>query len=179
MAKFKAKIELDNAHVLAVGISLAAPNVASVTRRTMNRAEVLSPVRTGNMRASHSMTMRVRRTSVTGRVEVAAKYAEFVHGGTKAHNITANRVNALAFRWERMGGVQTFVPKKGLAKGPTGLRKSKKKGVHFYIAKGFVRHPGTKARPWLFKALKEVATLENYEVSGLSLSAALHGDFGL
>lgn len=176
MAKLKAKIELDNAHVLAVGISLAAPNVASVTRRTMNRAEILSPVRTGNMRASHSMTMQVRRTSVTGRVEVAAKYAEFVHGGTAAHNITARRVNALAFRWERMGGVQTFVPKK--AKGPTGLRKGKK-GVYFYIAKGFVRHPGTRARPWLFKALKEVATLENYEVGGLSLSTYVHGSFEL
>jgi hypothetical protein len=179
MARLKARIELDSSdHLLAVGIGLSAPLVAKTTRRVLTRGEILSPTDTGNMRASHSMTMRVARTSVTGRVEVAAKYAVFVHGGTQPHNITANRANALAFRWGRMGGVRTVVPKKALTKGPTGLRKSKK-GVVFYIAKGYVRHPGTKARPWLFKALKEVATLEGFKVSGLSTGAYIYEEYGL
>lgn len=177
MAQLKARIELDNAQVLAVAMGETSPMVARTTRRVMTRAEILAPVDTGNMRASHSMTMRVTRTSCTGRVEVAAKYAEAVHNGSVAHNITAKRANALAFRWGRMGGIQTFVPKKGKAKGPTGLRKSKKGGVHFYIAKGYVRHPGNKARPWLFKALREVATLENFEITGGGLSNYVHGDF--
>jgi hypothetical protein len=166
MAQLKARIELDNAQVLAVAMGEASPMVARTTRRTMNRAEVLSPVDTGNMRASHSMTMRVTRTACTGRIEVAAKYAEFVHGGTHAHYIRANRANALSFRWGRMGGVRTVVPKKGLTKGPTGLRKTKK-GVIFYVAKGYVRHPGTTAQPWLFRALREIAGPEGFDVSGL------------
>lgn len=166
MAKLKARIELNNAQVLAVAMGETSPMVARTTRRVLNRAEVLAPVDTGNLRASHSMTMKVSRTRCTGRIEVAAKYAEFVHGGTHAHYIRANRANALAFRWGRMGGVQVIVPKKGKAKGPTGLRKTKK-GVVFYIAKGYVRHPGAPARPWLFRALQEVAGPEDFDVSGL------------
>jgi hypothetical protein len=170
MAQLKARIEVDDARVLAVAIKEAAPMVASTTRRVMNRAEVLAPVDTGNMRASHSMTMRTTATSVTGRVEVAAKYAEYVHNGTRAHNIAAGRANALSFRWGRMGGVRTVVPKKGLTRGPTGPRKTKK-GVIFYVAKGYVRHPGTKARPWLFHALREVAGADDFEITGYGLGA--------
>lgn len=179
MTRLKARIELDNAQVLSVAMGETSPMVARTTRRVLSRAEVLAPVDTGNMRGSHSMTMRVTRTRCVGRVIVGAKYAEMVHNGTPPHKIEAKRANALAFRWGRMGGVQTFVPKPGRAKGPTGLRKSKKGGVTFYIAKGYVRHPGTKARPWLFKALREVATLENFEVTGLSLGAHIHEAFGL
>jgi hypothetical protein len=179
MAQVRAtRIELDNARVLSVAMGETSPMVARTTRRVLNRAEVLAPVDTGNMRASHSMTMRVTKTQCVGRIEVAAKYAEMVHGGTDPHKIQARTANALSFRWGRMGGVRTVVPKKALTRGPTGLRKTKK-GVIFYVAKGFVQHPGTKARPWLFKALKEVATLENFEVDGLSLSTGVHPDYGL
>lgn len=159
----KIRIELDRAQVLGVTMGLASPLVAKVTRRALNRAEVLASVDTGNMRASGSMTMRVSRTRCVGRVQFSAKYTEFVHNGTAPHNIQARRANALAFKWGRMGGVQVFVPKKDKAKGPTGLRKTKK-GVVFYIAKGYVRHPGTKGRPFIFRALREVATLEGFAV---------------
>lgn len=178
MTRLKVRIELDNAEVLAVAMGQASPMVASTTRRVLNRAEVLAPVDTGNMRGSHSMTMQVTKTSCVGRVEVGANYAEMVHNGTAPHRIEAKRANALAFRWGRMGGVQVIVPRPGKAKGPTGLRKTKK-GVVFYVAKGYVRHPGTKARPWLFKALREVATLENFEVSGVSLGAFIQPGFEL
>jgi hypothetical protein len=163
----KVRIELDDAHVLAVAMAEASPLVARTTRRVLNRAQVLAPVDTGNMRASHSMTMQIARTFCVGRVEVAAKYAEMVHGGTRAHYIRATRANALSFKWGRMGGVRVVVPKKNLVKGPTGLRKNKSGGVIFYVAKGYVRHPGTTARPWLYRALKEVATVEGFDVSGL------------
>lgn len=166
MADLKARIELDNAQILAVGVSLAAPLVAKVTRRTLNRAEVLAPVRYGVLRGSHSMSMRVSRTSVTGRIEVGANYAEYVHNGTAAHDIRPKNAKALVFTWAKVGGIRVVVPKKRLVRGPTGLRKTKQ-GVILYVAKGFVRHPGTKPRPWLFRALKEVATLENFQVTGL------------
>jgi hypothetical protein len=159
----KSRIELDNAVVLSQAIGLTSPMVARVTRQVLNRAEVLAPVRFGVLRGSHSMSMRVSRATVTGRVEVAARYAEFVHNGTEPHNIRPKGAKALSFTWTAKGGVRVVVPKKGLGRGPTGIRKTKR-GVVLYIAKGFVRHPGTKGRPWLFRALREVATLEDFSV---------------
>lgn len=159
----KSRIELDNAVVLSQAIGLTSPMVARVTRRALNRAEALAPVRFGVLRGSHSMTMRVSRATVVGRVEVSARYAGFVHDGTSPHVIRPKAAKALAFTWTRKGGVRVVVPKKGLARGPTGLRKTKR-GVVLYVAKGFVRHPGTKPRPWLFRALREVATPEGFLV---------------
>ena len=161
--QFRARIVLDESQILSVGISFAAPLVAKVTRKSLNRGEVLSPVDKGIMRGSHSMSMRVRRTYVAGRVTVGAKYAEMVHNGTPPHTIQAKRAKALSFKWAKVGGVRVVVPKGG-AKGPTGLRKGKK-GVTFVITKGFVRHPGTRSRPWLYRALREVATLEGFKVT--------------
>ena len=175
MAQLKTRIELDDAVVLGVAMGLTSPFVAKTTRRTLNRAEVLSPVDTGAMRAGHLMTMQVSRTRCTGRVVVTADYAEYVHNGTVAHDIRARRAKALVFTWAKVGGARTVVPLKG--RGPTGLRKTKD-GVIFYISKGFVRHPGTKARPWLYKALKDTATLENFEVTPtFGTSSAIHADF--
>lgn len=160
---FRARIVLDESQILSVGISQAAPLVAKVTRKTLNRAGVLSPVDKGILRGSHSMTMRVRRTYVAGRVTVGAEYAEMVHNGTAPHTIQAKRAKALSFKWAKAGGVRVVVPKGG-GKGPTGIRKTKK-GVVFYIAKGFVRHPGTKSRPWLYRSLREVAGLAGFRVT--------------
>lgn len=160
MAALSGRIELDNAVVLSVGISMAAPVVAKVTRRVLNRAEVRAPVRFGVLRGSHSMTMQATRTTVAGRVYVGADYAEMVHNGTAPHTIRAKRAGALAFK---MGGVQVFVPKKPTKWG--GLRKGKTGKVFLWVGKGYVRHPGTKARPWLYQALREVATLADFQVT--------------
>lgn len=157
----KARIELDNAQVLSVAMGQTSPVVAKVTRRALNRAEVLAPVDTGNLRASHSMTMKVSRTQCVGRVETRVKYATYVHNGTVPHIIRARRAKALVFNWKAQGGIRTVVPKKG--RGRTGMRKGKN-GAYLYISKGFVRHPGTKARPWLYRALRETATLEGFKV---------------
>lgn len=161
--QFRARIVLDESQILSVGISRAAPLVAKVTRKTLNRANVLAPVDKGILRGSHHMDMRVRRTYVAGRVIVGAKYAEMVHNGTAPHTIQAKRAKALSFKWAKAGGVRVVVPKGG-GKGPTGIRRTKK-GVVLYVAKGFVRHPGTRARPWLFRSLREVARLEGFRVT--------------
>ena len=137
--------------------------VAKVTRRVLNRAEVRAPVRFGVLRGSHSMTMKVTRTTVAGRVYVGAKYAEAVHNGTRPHKIRAKGAKALAFKWAKAGGVQVFVPKKATKWG--GLRKGKTGKVFLWVGKGYVQHPGTKARPWLYEALREVASLEGFIVT--------------
>lgn len=167
----KVRVELDRAWVLSYGNSLAAPHVAETTRAVLNRARVLAPKRTGNLANSMQMTMRARRTFVAGRVESRVKYFMPVHDGSAPHTISAKRKKALAFHWRRVG-VVTIVPKTRTA---TGYRKTKK-GRRFYIGKGFVNHPGTKARPFLMRALEEVATARGYVVVPLGRAAAT-GDF--
>lgn len=137
MAQMKARVELDRAHVLAVGVSLAAPYVAETTRRALNRARVTSPVDFGVLRASHQMTMRARRTFVAGRVEVRAKYARMVHDGTRPHVIRPKRKKALRFYWKRKGT---------------------------YVITKRVMHPGTRPRPWLWRALVETAVPRGFVV---------------
>lgn len=137
MARMKARIELDRAHVLSVGVSLAAPYVAETTRRAFNRARVTSPVDKGVMRASHTMTMRARRTFVAGRVTVGARYAHAVHNGTRRRVIRPKNKQALRFY-------------------------SKRKGV--YIITKRVMHPGTRPRPWLWRSLVETAVPRGFVV---------------
>ncbi len=156
----RVKIDLNQLRVLQVGVSLAAPEIFETTRLVLNRANVLTPVRDGNLRAGNQMTMRARRTSVTGAIDNRTKYAMAVHNGTKPHTIAARRKKALAFMWAKKGGVQVVVPKK--PGGGTGLRKSKTGKTKLWIGKGFVRHPGTHARPFLDDALREVARARGY-----------------
>lgn len=163
MADLKARIELDNAVVLSVAIGMTSPMVAKVTRQVLNRAEVRSPVRHGVLRGSHSMTMRATRTTVAGRVTVGAEYAEAVHNGSRPHTIRAKGAKALAFTWAKAGGVQVFVPKKATKWG--GLRKGKTGKVFLWVGKGYVRHPGAKARPWLYESLREVAGVADFVVT--------------
>jgi hypothetical protein len=84
------------------------------------------------------MTMRARRTYVAGRVEVTAKYATMVHDGTRPHVIRPRRKKALRFLW-------------------------KKKGRWVVLKK--VNHPGTKARPWLWRALVEISVPRDFRVT--------------
>lgn len=167
MAKVKVRIELDRTWVLAVGVSLVAPHVAETTRAVLNRARVTTPKDTGNLANSLTMTIRARRTSVSGIVQTRVKYATFVHNGTKPHIIRARRAGALRFFWPKVGLV-TVVPK--LKGGLTGVVRTKH-GSYFRIGKGFVNHPGTKARPWLYEALRHVAEKDGYTVTRLGLGA--------
>lgn len=158
----RVKIDLNNLRVQQVGVELAAKEIAEATRVTLNRADVLTPVRHGNLRAGNQMTMRARRTSVTGTVENRVKYALAVHNGTKPHTIAARRQKALTFFWGKVGS-QVFVPRTRAGKRlGTGYRKSKHGATTFWIGKGFVRHPGTRARPWLDDALREMAATRGY-----------------
>ncbi len=169
MATTRVRVELDRAIVLSVGVSLAAPFVAETTRQTLNRARVLCPKDTGNLANSLVMTMRARRTSVTGTVETRVKYATWVHNGTEPHKIYPKGKGALTFFWPKVGAV-TIVPRGGRTM--TGLRKSKKHGVVFVIGKGYVNHPGTKARPFLVDALRQVAVRRDFVVTVAGPAAA-------
>jgi hypothetical protein len=93
------------------------------------RAKVLAPVDTGRLRSS----IRVERRSFLGfrsrwTIGSDVEYADMVHDGTRPHIIRPRRAKALRFR---AGGRVVFAK--------------------------VVRHPGTRARPFLDRALREVS----------------------
>lgn len=114
---------------------LAGKDVARVTLKVLNRARVLAPVDTGNLRASHQMRLTSGSNKIQGEVSTKVKYALPVHEGRKRVTIYPTSKQALAFVWHG----QQFV------------RKS-------------VTQPARRGRPWLRDALREVAEAEGYKM---------------
>lgn len=170
----KIRVELDRTNVLSIGVSLAAPYVFETVRLTLNRARVLCPKDTSNLANSLTYTMRARRTYVAGTVETRVKYAEYVHNGTRPHKIYPKGKGALAFDWPKVG-MRVVVPRAGRhrAGGSYAGPVKSKRGAYFLISKGYVNHPGTKARPFLIMALREVATKRDFIVQSVGFGAAV------
>lgn len=106
-------------------------------RQVVARAKVLAPVDTGRLRAS----IRVERRSFFGlrqrwTVGSDVEYAPMVNDGTRPHIIRPRRAKALRFK---VGGRTVFA-----------------KVVH---------HPGTRARPFLDRALADVARSRGYSIT--------------
>jgi hypothetical protein len=103
----------------------------------MNRAKVLVPVDTGRLRASIRIEQR-RNLALRSRYTIGSDvyYAPFVNDGTRPHIIKPRRP----------GGSLRFV---------VGGRVVYAKVVH---------HPGTRARPFLDRALREVAASRSYRL---------------
>lgn len=103
-------------------------------RQVVARAKVLAPVDTGRLRAN----IRVERRSFFGlrsrwTIGSDVEYAPMVHDGTRPHIIRPKNAKALRFR---VGGRIVYAR--------------------------VVRHPGTRARPFLDRALREVAAARGY-----------------
>ena len=147
----KVRLELKPRSVLlATAASMVAPLVADTTREVMNAARVRANVRTGNMRAGISMTMRARPHSVTGTVESKAEYSIYVHDCSSPHLIRAKAGGHLRF---------TVPP-----------------GVVLY--RKVVRHPGYKGNPFLRQPLAEIAPRKGFLVTGYSAASGTIG-FGM
>lgn len=104
-----------------------------MAQRVLDRARALAPVDTGRLRAS----LRIRRT-LTWRgpgatIGTDVNYAAFVHDGTAPHVIRPKRKKALKFK---MGSRTVIVAK--------------------------VNHPGTRANPFLTKALRQVSAQQGW-----------------
>lgn len=131
------RVRLAEDQLQRVARTSAGRVTARVTRQVFNRARVLSPWDTGNLRASHTVDLRVLRNKrVRGRVTTRANYAAAVHEGTPPHVIRPKRRKALKFTYR---GRVVIVKK--------------------------VNHPGTRGRPWLRTALLEVAPRHGFRVS--------------
>lgn len=103
----------------------------------MARAKVLAPVDTGRLRAS----IRLERRSVFGlrqrwTVGSDVEYAPMVNDGTRPHKIRPRTKKALRFK---VGGKVVFAK--------------------------VASHPGTRARPFLDRALRDVARSRGYSIT--------------
>ena len=129
------RVDLYRAVIDDVLNDLAGRDVMRVTLKVLNRAKVLTPVDTGNLRASHQFKLTQTSSKITGEVYTKVKYALPLHEGRRAVTIYPKNKQALAFRWHG----QQFV------------RKS-------------VTQPARRGRPWLRDSLTEVATHEGYRM---------------
>lgn len=116
------------------GASRRELNIAG--RQVVNRAKILASVRTGRLRAS----IDFRKTSffsLRPKITVFSdvEYAPFVNDGTRPHVIRPKNAKALRFR---VGGRIVYAR--------------------------VVNHPGTKPRPFLDRALRDVVRPRGYRI---------------
>jgi hypothetical protein len=103
----------------------------------VNRAKILAPVDTGRLRASiQGRFSRSWTLRPQFSVFTDVEYAQMVHDGTRPHIIRPRNAQALRFRV----------------------------GNRIVFAR-VVNHPGTRARPFLDRALREVTAGRGYRVT--------------
>lgn len=116
--------------------------VTDVTRQAFNRANIITPVRTGNLRTHNRHRVYTTATRVIGELFNDAEYSEAVHFGADPHDITPRRKRSKRSR--RPAALKITVG-----------------GETIYRRK--VRHPGQGAQPWLERAVLEVAIPQGFE----------------
>lgn len=141
------RVDLFQPVIKGVLHDLAGRDVTRVTLKVLNRAKVLTPVDTGNLRASHQFKLTQTANRVQGEVFTRVKYALPLHEGRRAITIRPTEKQALAFVWH----------------GRPMVRRS-------------VYQPARRGRPWLRDALREVATAEGYKVQSAAAADAAGGD---
>lgn len=141
------RVDLFQAVIKGTLHDLAGADVVKTTLKVFNRARVMTPVDTGNLRASHQFKIKQAETSITGEVFTKVKYALAVHEGRRALTIFPKKKQALAFRWH----------------GQPMVRK-------------YVTQPARRGKPWLRDALREVATSEGYEMQSTTAADVGGGD---
>ena len=129
-----ARIRLDRAALNRTIRGASRNELEQAARQVVNRAKVLAPVDTGRLRAS--IRVEARRTFTLRSVYTIGsdvEYAAMVNDGTRPHVIRPRNRQVLRFR---VGGQVVFAR--------------------------VVNHPGTRARPFLDRALREVAAQRGY-----------------
>ena len=129
-----ARIRLDRAELNRAMTNASREELREASRQVVNRAKVLAPVRTGRLRSS-IRAEPPRIFSLRGSVTVGSdlEYAAMVNDGTRPHLIRPRTKQVLRFE---VGGRVVFAK--------------------------LVHHPGTRANPFLDRALREVAAQRGY-----------------
>lgn len=133
MARVSARVELNERELNDQTRTFLRRRMASLLRRTATQARADVPVRTGNLGRTigEGPIVFTGPRTVHGSVDATADYALYVHEGTRAHVIRPVKAQALRFQ---IGGRTVFAK--------------------------LVRHPGTKARPFLRNAAERIASRE-------------------
>lgn len=135
MAVQRVRVELFRPVIDSVLHDLAGKDVMRVTLKVLNRSKVMTPVDTGNLRASHQFKIKNSATKIQGEVFTKVKYALAVHEGRRPVVIYPRNKQALKFVWH----------------GQPMVRK-------------WVSQPARRGRPWMRDALREVAASEGYKM---------------
>lgn len=160
-------VQIDVPQMTRVGLAAARAEVTDTTRRVYNRAIVLTPVDNGTLRAQNKMrVLAAQGKKVTGEVFNELSYAAAVHDGHAAYTVRpkpkiitvrAKKGKALRFR---IGGKTVF-------------RRSVRmqKPLRFKIGGRVVyaqsaRIPARRGRPWIYRALLEIAVPRGYKITG-------------
>ena len=130
-----AELRLNRGALQAVGMNRAKTLVTRTTRRTFNRSQILCPVDTGYLRASGGFRVHRVARSWRGEIEYTARYAAAVHNGRRALTIRSSTGKALRFI---VDGQVVYA-----------------QAVH---------QPARAARPFLSRALAEVALPAGFRV---------------
>lgn len=134
-----ARVRLDRASLNRSIRGASRQELETTARQVVNRAKILAPVDTGRLRASIRLERR-RLLSLRSVYTIGSdvSYAPMVHDGTRPHQI----------RPRNPGGVLRF-----------------RMGGRVVYAK-VVNHPGTRARPFLDDAVRQVAGGKGYDIRG-------------
>ena len=124
MAEVRAVFNIDSSQLAAEANPIIAAQLDALGNRIVSNAKQRAPVNTGNMRRTIGHRVISSASEVRLELFATAKYAGFVHDGTRPHVI--------------------------LPKNKTVLRFQTPRGVVF---SRMVHHPGTRARAFLRDAI--------------------------
>lgn len=134
-----ARVQIDRTAILRAARQAAREELEAGLREATVRAKILAPVDTGRLRSSVRYVVRGRALGVTGELRSDVSYAQFVNDGTPPHIIRPRRPGGV-LRFRAAGGQVVFAR--------------------------FVRHPGTRARPFLTEAFRQVAAARGWRIRG-------------
>lgn len=140
MAIARVSYQWNDAAINAGGMNQARKLIAQVTRATYNRANILTPVKTGRLRLGNAFRVYEAGLVVHGDVYNNTAYAAAVHNGAGPR-----RIYARPRPWKG-GGALRFE-----AGGRVLFRK-------------WVDWPGSKAQPWLARAMVQVAPRYGFRI---------------
>lgn len=132
-----ARLRLDQGDLRRAIRQASMSELRRVGPMVVNRAKVLCPVDTGRLRASiRGQAQRTWTLRPQFVVGSDVDYAEYVHDGTRPHVIRPRTARALRFT---VGGQVVYAR--------------------------VVNHPGTRAKPFLDRALREVTAGRGYRIT--------------
>lgn len=130
------KLTMITSEVTRISKQASLHLVTDMNRRVLNRAIILTPVDTSNLKAHNKQRIKQTGLLTIGEIFNDANYAAAVHNGTKARVIVPKNKKVLRFE---IHGEVVFAKR--------------------------VKLKARKGRPWLYRALVEVAGRDGWTVT--------------